>query len=80
MKTTRKESYKIYDQSEAIEKAKELLMKIKKTQPQLKTYRVNAETIIQIKEGKNPDKIISKLKKTNNKTSIIDQIEYGHYA
>ena len=80
MKTTNKQSYKTYDQTEAILKAKKLLIKIKQHQPKMNSYKVNAETIVQIRKGKNPEKIINKLRSMKPKVSTIEQIEYGQYA
>lgn len=81
MKTTNnKESYKIYDQTEAILKAKELLSKIKQRQPKVMTFRVDSNTLVQIREGKNSEKIITKLRNMQPKVSVIEQIEYGQYA
>lgn len=74
-------SYKVFDQSEAIEKAKKVLNKIKKQHSDIKYIRLDADTIIGIKATrKNTDAIINKFKNKPKKISIVEQIEYGHYA
>lgn len=75
-----KMQYKTFDQEEATSKARKILEKIKRNKLKLTTYRLDSDTIIQIREGKNADKIIEKLKSKQRKISLIEQIEYGHYA
>jgi len=66
---TNKESYKIYDQTDTIIKARELLSKIKK-KPKMNTYKIDADKFVQVREGKNPDTIINKLKSKEPKVSV----------
>lgn len=79
-KQSNKVSYKIYDQEEAIKKATISLEKEKKKKLKLHTYRLDSDTLVQIREGKNAEKIISKLKSKQPKISITDQLEHGCYA
>lgn len=78
---TNQKKYKIFDQSEAIEKAQILLNKIKKNQVKMNYIRLDINTIVGIKATrKNTDQIINKLKNNRKKISLIEQIEYGNYA
>ncbi|MBD8349407.1 MULTISPECIES: hypothetical protein [unclassified Dysgonomonas] len=80
-KTSTKRRYKTFDQSDAIKQAQKLIDRTKKKQTNLRSIRIDADTVVQIKaERSNVDRIIERVKHKARTVSIVDQIEYGQYA
>ncbi len=79
IKQSNRISYKIYDQEEAIQKAIITLEKIKRKKHILYTYRLDADTLIQIREGKNAERIINKLRNKQPKISTTEQLAQAYY-
>lgn len=78
---TTKRHYKTFDHSEAIKQAQKLIDRTKKKQQNLRSIRIDADTIVQIKADRiNFERIIERIKNKTRTISIIDQIEYGQYA
>lgn len=76
-----KRRYKTFDHSEAIKQAQKLIDRTKKKQTNLRSIRIDADTIVQIKANRpNIDRIIERVKHKARTISIVDQIEYGQYA
>lgn len=76
-----KRHYKTFDQSESIKQAQKLIERIKKKQQNLRSVRIDADTIIQIEINKsNFEEIVKRIKKRPRTICIIEQIEYGQYA
>jgi hypothetical protein len=76
-----KRQYKTFDQTEAILKAQKLIDNIKKSHKNMRSIRIDSETIIQLKpERKNINQIVERVKNKRRTISLIEQIEYGHYA
>lgn len=80
-KLSTKRRYKTFDHSDAIKQAQRLIDRTKKKQHNLRSIRINADTIVQIKADKpNFEQIIERVKRKTRTISIVDQIEYGQYA
>ncbi len=78
---TTKRRYKTFDHSEAIKQAQKLIDCTKKKNQNLRSIRIDADTIVQIKiDRHNFEQIIERIKHKKRTISIIDQIEYGQYA
>lgn len=74
-------NYKTTDQSNAIKEAQLLIDQIKRKQNVLRSIRIDESTIVQIGINRsNSDQIIERVKSKIRKITIVDQLEYGHYA
>lgn len=79
--STSKRSYKTFDHTEAIKQAQKLIDRTKKKQRNLRSIRIDSETIVQIKaDNPNFEQIIKRIKHKARTINIVDQIEYGQYA
>lgn len=73
--------YKTFDHSESIKQAQKLIDQTKKKHKDLRSIRIDADTIIQIESDRpNFEQIIERIKNKARIISIADQIEYGQYA
>ncbi|PXV62684.1 hypothetical protein CLV62_11873 [Dysgonomonas alginatilytica] len=80
-KLSTKRRYKTFDHSDAIKQAQKLIDRTRKKQTNLRSIRIDADTIVQIKADRtNADRIIERIKNKARTVSIVDQIEYGQYA
>lgn len=80
-KLSTKRRYKTFDHSDAIKQAQRLIDRTKKKHHNLRSIRIDADTIVQIKADKpNFEKIIERVKHKTRTINIVDQIEYGQYA
>lgn len=80
-KLSTKRRYKTFDHSDAIKQAQKLIERTKKKQTDLRSIRINADTIVQIKADRsNVDRIIERIKHKTRSATVIDHIEYGQYA
>nr|WP_297168833.1 hypothetical protein [uncultured Dysgonomonas sp.] len=78
---TTKRQYKTFDHTKAIKHAQELLDRTKRQQKNLRSIRINRDTIVQIKsDNPNLEKIIDRIRHKARIINIVDQIEYGQYA
>lgn len=73
-------NYKTFDESKAIREAQQLVDKLKCRKIKLNAYRLDADTIVQIKEGRQAGKIIERIKSKRRSINLTDYIEYGQYA
>lgn len=81
IKIETKRKYKKFDPIQASEDAKLLIKKIEKKKKRLVSIRIDENTILQVDAKKNNvEQIIERIKNRPNKISLVDQIEYGHYA
>lgn len=80
-KSSAKGRYKTFDHSEAIKQAQKLIDRTKKKHTNLRSIRIDADTIVQVKANRsNIKRIIERVKHKARTISIVDQIEYGQYA
>ncbi len=80
-KSTTKRHYKTFDHSEAIKQAQRLIDRTKKKQQNLRSIRIDADTIVQIKTDRpNFERIIERVKHKTRSINIVEQVEYGQYA
>lgn len=80
-KLSTKKRYKIFDHSEATKQAQKLIDRTKKKHQNLRSFRIDPDTIVQIRANNpNYEKIIERIKHKKRTISLIEQIEYGQYA
>lgn len=78
---TTKKQYKTFDHSDAIRQAQELIDNTKTQNENLRSIRIDADTIVQIKaDNPNFEQVIKRIKNKVRTVSIVDLIEYGQYA
>lgn len=78
---TTKRRYKTFDHTEAIKQAQKLIDHAKEKQQNLRSIRIDADTIVQVKaDSPNIERIIERFKHKTRTINIVDQIEYGQYA
>ena len=76
-----KRNYKTFDQEEAIRKAQKLVDQLRNNEKDMKSIRIDQDTIIRIKANRdNVKQIVDKIKSKRRTINIVEQIEYGHYA
>lgn len=80
-KPSTRRQYKTFDHAEATKKAQKLIDHTKKKHQDLRSFRIDSDTIVQIKADRpNFEKIIERVKHKTRIISLVDQIEYGQYA
>lgn len=77
----KKRSYTTFDEQRAIRKAQKLINRINKKQKPLRSIRIDANTIIQIRaDHPDADLILDRIRNKRHTIGIVEEIEYGHYA
>lgn len=80
-KLTTKRQYKTFDHSDAIKQAQKLIDRTKKKHHNLRSIRIDADTIVQVKADRpNFERIIERIKHKARTINIVEHVEYGQYA
>lgn len=80
-KPSTKKHYKTFDHSTVTKQAQKLIDRTNKRHQNLRSTRIDANTIVQIQADRpNFEQIIERIKHKSRKISIVEQIEYGQYA
>lgn len=77
----KRRNYTTFDEQKAIRKAQRLIDRLNKKQKPMKSVRIDENTIVQIRADRpDADKIIERLKNKRHSMTLVEEIEYSHYA
>ncbi|SHF87096.1 hypothetical protein [Dysgonomonas macrotermitis] len=77
----KRRDYTTFDEQRAIRKAQKLIDRINKRPKKLKSVRLDASTIVQIRaDHPDADIIIKRIQNIRRNLAPVEQIEYGQYA